>query len=455
MKKKLTAGETLTVSSMLFGLFFGAGNLIFPAYMGQAAGRNVIPALLGFLISGVGLPLLGVVSLAFTRSSGLQMLSSKAGKKYGAVFTAALYLTIGPLFAIPRCFTVPYETLFSSGAPGGLPDRLALFIFTLVFFAIMMFFSLRPGRIMDWVGKLLNPMFLAMFAWIMGTALIHPMGSAFDAEPAAEYASAPFAKGIFEGYNTMDALAGLAFGIVVVNVINSLGVKEPGDVAANSIKAGLSACGLMALIYTVTALVGAQSRAAYPAASNGSVTLAEIAQHYYHGIGIWLLGIMIMLATLKTAVGLITSCSETFSALLLGKLSYTKWTVIFCLVSLLIANAGLDEIIRFSLPVLMFLYPLAVSLIILAMSHRAFNDDPGVYRAVTAVTFIFAIIDTVTSLPVKALAAVHLTSACDVLARVIPLSSYRLGWLLPTVIALIAAVICGRSPRRCGFSKKK
>ena len=105
MKRKLTLNESLTISSMLFGLFFGAGNLIFPAYMGEAAGRNVIWALLGFLVTGVGLPLLAIAALGISHSDGVLTLSEQVSRKYGYFFTCALYLTIGPFFAIPRCFT--------------------------------------------------------------------------------------------------------------------------------------------------------------------------------------------------------------------------------------------------------------------------------------------------------------------------------------------------------------
>ena len=103
MKKRLSFSETMAVGSMLFGLFFGAGNLIFPALMGQKAGANVWPAIVGFLITGVGIPLLGVASMGMSRSDGLMQMSSRVGRKYGMFFTCALYLTIGPFFAIPRC----------------------------------------------------------------------------------------------------------------------------------------------------------------------------------------------------------------------------------------------------------------------------------------------------------------------------------------------------------------
>ena len=172
MKEKLTHAESLTISSMLFGLFFGAGNLIFPAYLGEASGANLWISLLGFLITGVGLPLLAIASLGMTRSEGLLDLSGRVSHKYSYFFTCLLYLTIGPFFAIPRCFTVPFETGISALLPSGMAKSTGLFIFSLIFFAIMLFFSLRPGRIMDWIGKFLTPAFLLFFFFIMITALL-------------------------------------------------------------------------------------------------------------------------------------------------------------------------------------------------------------------------------------------------------------------------------------------
>ncbi len=440
MKRRLTASETLSITSMLFGLFFGAGNLIFPAYMGQAAGRNMLPALLGFLISGVGLPLLAVAALGVTHSDGLLALSSKVGKGYGYFFTCALYLTIGPFFAIPRCFTVPFETGVAAIIPPDVPPRLALFGFTLVFFALMLFFSLRPGKILVWVGKLLNPLFLLVFAWIMGTALLHPMGSVAAVTPAPEYAAAPLATGVLEGYNTMDALAGLAFGIVVVNVITSLGVEKPGDVAFCTVYSGAFACLLMAAIYAVTVVVGAQSRGVFPVAENGGAALSAIARYYFPGAGAYLFAAMIFFACLKTSVGLITSCSETFEGMFPGTLSYRQWAVVFSVASLAFANIGLTGIIKLSIPVLMMLYPLAMTLIILSLTEHFFHAEPLVYRLVTAFTLVCACVDFLAALPEGARRVLHTDGIVAFFGQILPFSRFGLGWVCPALLGFCLAL---------------
>ena len=219
-------GQLALVASMLFGMFFGAGNLIFPVSMGQLAGQNLWLAAAGFLITGVGLPLLGVAALGVSREEGLLPLSSRVSKGYGLFFTCALYLTIGPFFAIPRCATVSYTVGIQQMFPAGGAGLLALF--SLLFFGAVLFFSLRPGEILTWIGKVLNPLFLAFLGVLVIRALTAPMGQVSLIPASGSYLSSPFATGLLEGYNTMDALASLAFGIVVVQAIRSQGAREPG-----------------------------------------------------------------------------------------------------------------------------------------------------------------------------------------------------------------------------------
>ena len=208
MTKKLTFRETIFVASMLFGMFFGAGNLIFPVSMGQMAGSHIWQAAAGFLITGVGLPLLGVAALGISRETGLLGLGSRVGRGYGMFFTCALYLTIGPFFAIPRCASVSY-TVGMEGILAGEGSFLFQAAFSFIFFAAVLFFALRPGQIMTWIGKVLNPLFLAFLAVLVVRALTAPMGGVREAIPSGDYVESAFSTGLLEGYNTMDALAGL------------------------------------------------------------------------------------------------------------------------------------------------------------------------------------------------------------------------------------------------------
>ena len=433
--KKLTFRQTLAVASMLFGMFFGAGNLIFPASMGQMAGQNVFPAAAGLLVTGVGLPLLGVAALGISREDGLLGLSSRVGKRYGLFFTCALYLTIGPFFAIPRCATVSYTVGVQRMLPGA-EQAAVLAVFSLLFFALVLLLSLRPGEILTWIGKVLNPLFLAFLAVLLLRALTAPAGDLTAAEPVGDYASGAFATGLLEGYNTMDALAGLAFGIIVVNVIRDLGVREPGEIARQTVRAGLFSALLMGLIYVLVAVMSAQSRGVFAVSGNGGEVLSQIAAYYFGGAGAVILAATVTLACLKTAVGLITSCSETFVKMFPKGPSYRVWAVAFCVLSFLLANLGLDAIIAYSLPVLMFLYPLAIVLILLTLFGRAFQNDRGVLRWTMALTAVAAVFDLLRALPDTLQSSLGLTAAVDWAARCIPLAGFGFGWVCPALLGL-------------------
>ena len=444
--KKLTLRQLLAVASMLFGLFFGAGNLIFPASMGQLAGRNLWLAAAGFLVTGVGLPLLGVAALGISRAEGLLGLSSRVSRGYGLFFTCLLYLTIGPFFAIPRCATVSYTV----GIQRMLPETgqtLALAVFSLVFFAAVLFFSLRPGEILTWVGKVLNPLFLAFLAVLVLRALTAPLGAVSAIEPSGSYAGAALSTGLLEGYNTMDALASLAFGIIVVNAIRGLGVEEPGQVARSTVLAGVFSSLLMALIYLLVTVVGAQSRGAFPAAANGGEALARIAEHYFGAAGALILAATVTIACLKTAVGLITSCSETFVELFPQGPGYRVWAVIFCVVSFLIANLGLNAILNYSTPVLMFLYPLSIVLILLTLGGRLFGNHPTVLRWTIGCTAVAALADLLRTLPEGTRAVLHLEGVVTLAETWLPLCKAGFGWLVPAVIGLVIGLVLRRLRR--------
>lgn len=433
MKKKLSFKEYVYVASMLFGLFFGAGNLIFPIHMGQMAGANVWVSVLGFLVTGVGLPLLGVAALGISRSTGLFDLSSKAGKPYGLFFTCLLYLTIGPFFAIPRCATTSFTVGLEQILPNNGRERLYLFLFTLAFFATALIFSLFPGKILTVVGKILNPCFLLFLGVLVAVSLISPSAAVSDVAPQGDYVSKPFFTGFLDGYNTMDALAGLAFGIIVVRVISGLGVKEPGAIASNTVRSGIFSCLLMALIYVAVAVVGAQSRGIFETSENGGIAFAQIAQHYLGYAGLFVLAATVTLACLKTSVGLITSCAETFSGIFKKGPSYRVWAIIFSAVSFLFANLGLNSIITYSLPVLMFLYPLAIVLILLALFGKFFGHDRRVYAWTIGFTLLPAVYDGFMTLNAN-VTIIDSTVIREITSKYLPFSDLGLGWLCPAAV---------------------
>lgn len=435
MKRNLTISEMITITSMLFGMFFGAGNLIFPAKMGVDAGAEVWAAFLGVFVTAVGIPMLAVVALGLSRSEGVVELAGKISPKYSLLFCTALYLTIGPLFAIPRCAS----TAFTVGAVNLLPqghDRGYLAVFSLVFFLVTLAFSLKPGGIMTWIGKFLNPIFLVFLALLVAVALANPLTRPADVAPAAAYAttSSAFFRGFLEGYNTLDALAGLAFGIVVIEVVRSNGIQEPGRIAANTAKAGIFSCLFMGLIYLFITLMATGSAPICAGLDNGGAVLGVIANHYFHAAGAVLMTLIVTFACLKTAVGLVTSCSKAFVEMFPKGPGYTAWAVIFSIVSFAMANFGLSTIVAWCVPVLMFLYPLAITLILLALFGKFFAHSRKVYAWTTGFTLVAAVFDMIGSvadlLPENAL----LGQMKLLGGRFLPFYSLGLGWVCPALV---------------------
>lgn len=442
MKRNLTLKETVVITSMLFGMFFGAGNLIFPAKVGLDAGSNMWSAFAGVFITAVGIPMLAVVGLGLSRSEGVVELSQRVSRKYSLFFCTLLYLTIGPLFAIPRCAS----TAFSVGAVNLLPqegERLYLALFSLVFFAVVLYFSLKPGGIMTWIGKWLNPVFLVFLAVLVIAALAKPISSISAVTPAENYASSgsAFFRGFLEGYNTLDALAGLAFGIVVIDVVRKNGISQPERVAVNTAKAGIFSCLFMGLIYLFITLICAQSAPVCAGADNGGTVLGTIANHYFRSAGSVLMTLIVTFACLKTAIGLVTSCSKAFVDMFPKGPGYTVWAVVFSLISFGIANFGLTTIVSWCVPVLMFLYPLAITLILLTVFGKFYGNDRKIYVSVTACTFLAAILDLLNALPASAIEAIHVAGLLDWAGRTLPLFSLGLGWLLPAAIGLVIGLV--------------
>ena len=446
--KKLTLRQKILVAGTLFGMFFGAGNLIFPVHLGQMAGQNALPAIIGFIITAVGIPILGVAAIGITHSDGLQTLSGKVGKGYGIFFTCLLYLTIGPLFAIPRCATVSFTTGITPLLGADSPERLYLLLFSAVFFAFVLFFSLRPGKITVWIGKIINPLFLFFFAVLMLAALLAPGAAVSAVEPVEAYRSGAFFPALIEGYGTMDAIAGLAFGIVVIDVIRRMGVDNDDAIAEDVLSSGLLTGALMALIYVVSIVVGAQSRGLFELSENGGIALTQIAGHYLGGVGLFILAFTITFACLKTSIGLVTACAETFSKMTNGKISYRSWAILFTVFSFAVSNIGLSAIIEYSIPMLMLIYPPAIALILLAFLGKFFAHDRTVYIATMIGTWAAAIFDCMKTLPAPVQAALHLDAPIAFAAAHLPLFDKNLGWLLPAVIGFAAGMAIRASRRQ-------
>ena len=439
MTKKLTFKESMFIGSMLFGLFFGAGNLIFPVHMGQESGSALIWANLGFLVTGIGLPFLGVIAIGVSKTSGVYELAERIGKKYALVFTVLLYLVIGPFFALPRLATTSFEIGLAPFIQAK-QQHVFLVIFSILFFFTAWWLSRRPTKILDYVGKFLNPAFLILLGILLVLAFIHPLGAIDQATVQPSYQEHAFFTGFTQGYNTLDALAALAFGILIVTTIRNMGVTKPSEIAKDTIKSGAISIVLMGIIYTLLAYVGTMSLGGFALSSNGGIALAQIADHYLGTYGSILLALIVILACLKTGIGLITAFAETFTDLF-PKRNYIVFVTLASALACLVATVGLTNIIQISLPVLMFIYPLAMTLILLVLVGPLFKQRPAVYRMTTYFTLIASILDGLNACPDGIKQTSFVKTLLDFATNYLPFFKLGMGWIVPALIGLVIGLI--------------
>lgn len=445
MDSRLTFKSYALIGMMLFALFFGAGNLIFPAQLGQNAGTNVGWATLGFLITGVGLPLLGILAIGFSKSDDLKDLSSRVHPIFGVIFTSMLYLTIGPFFALPRTGAVAFE-IGTVPFIGEGTAVIALLLFSIVFFGISYWLSLNPTEIVNKVGKFLSPVILVTLLLLLVMVIIQPMGS--PEAPQGSYGDNAFLTGFTEGYNTMDALASLVFGIIVIAAIRKMGVTSSKGILKATLKSGAIAAALLATVYAGIAYLGATSTSTFGLYDTGGPVLSSTASYYFGTFGTALLAVIITAACLTTAVGL-TVANAGFFQKLMPRISYRAYVGIFSLFSLVVTNAGLANIIAFSIPVLMFLYPLAIVLILLAFVSPLFKHERLVYASTIAVTFLISIIDGLNALTgsLELANPAWLQAITDFYSTILPLYGDGLGWFLPAVFTILVTGLIVRNRR--------
>ncbi|KGR80119.1 branched-chain amino acid transport system II carrier protein [Ureibacillus manganicus] len=419
--------ENLAVGFMLFALFLGAGNIIFPPSLGQQAGSEYIPAMIGFLITGVGLPLMGIVAVALN-GGDLQEVSKRVHPVFGIIFTSVVYLSIGPLFAIPRTGATTYSIgvapfLSAEAQSGWMP----LFFTTLIFFALVLFLALNPSKLIDRVGKVLTPLLLLVIVLLAVKSFITPIGPIGDAQ--GPYVTQAFSKGFTEGYLTLDVLASLVFGILIVQSLAANGIKNRIKQVKMTINAGIIAALGLAFVYISLAYIGVTSPSVTGYLSDGGSIIAESSRVLYGSAGNIILSAVIILACLTTAIGLVAA-NATFFNKLFPKLSYQLLVVVFTVFSFLISNFGLANLIKITLPVLMFIYPITIVLMLLVMFDKLFDRRPIVYALALIPTAFIGLYDGLSTAGIK-------IGWYSKLINSLPLAEQSLGWLLPAVIGLV------------------
>ena len=428
MKKK----ELLMIGLMVFSVFFGAGNLIFPPIIGKQAGTNVVTTMLFFSITAIIFPILGVVAVA--KSNGLRNLANRVDPIFSIIFTIATYLAIGPALAMPRAGTLPFEIAISPYIPANIPKGLILFIYTTVFFGVVYWLSLSPNKLLERISKITSPIFLVLILMLFVGTFLKPMGEYMPPEPL--YAKNMGLQGFLDGYLTLDALAGLNYGLVVVYVIKQKNVLEESKIAKIVISTGIFAGILLFVVYMMLAHVGASSISKFPNTSNGAEILADVMKYLYGNFGAVLLACMFTVACLNIGVGLTTSLSQYFHSMV-KRVPYKVWATIWVIWSYMLANLGLNKIMEYSVPVLLAIYPASLVLIVLALIDKYIKGSSTVYRFVIYPTVVISIIHTLDKINIE----IPLASS---LVKKLPLQSADLGWLSAAGICFVIGFIISK-----------
>ncbi|KPA53033.1 branched-chain amino acid transporter [Photobacterium leiognathi subsp. mandapamensis] len=426
MKKTLKVTDIIALGFMTFAFFLGAGNIIFPPLAGQLAGENMLSAMSGFLVTAVGLPLVGIIAVAMA-GGGWQGLTRDLPSKVATLMAVLIFIIIGPAFAAPRTGLVAYEMAvkpFLSADAG----QASLTTFSVIFFAIALFFAWSRGKLIDMIGKFLTPALFIVLAVLAVAVFINPQASIVAAQ--GEYATQAFTKGFLEGYNTMDTFAALMFGMLIVDVIRSKGISDEKTTCTYLIYAGLIAAAGLAFVYISLFYLGATSSTIAPNAGNGGVILTGYVMALFGAPGQVILSAIVLLACLTTAIGLISACADYFSSL--TPMSYKKWAVVLAVICAVVANVGLNQLIALSVPVLFALYPVAIVLVALTLVRKWLPNPRLAYRVVLLVSFIFSMIDV----------AKYLKFDVSMFSS-LPLFNYGMAWVLPTLVALVITRFIG------------
>ena len=428
LKKK----DLLTLGFMMFSVFFGAGNLIFPPALGQAAGTNTLPAMLGFMTTGVGLPLLGIMAIALAGGEYVQLLKRRTFPWFATALLIILYLIIGPLFAMPRTGAVSFEIGIRPFVGAG-DVTLPQVIYTALFFGASYYLSLNPNKLIDRVGKMLTPALLVVLVILFLRTFWSPMGEVLA--PTGVYLESPYAQGFQDGYQTMDLLATIAIGALVVNAVRYRGVTDTRTIGKACLTAGLITVFLMACVYGSLAYLGATSVTALGHSENGGQLLAEAVRIFFGAAGNVLLALIIILACITTCCGITSSAAMFFHKLFKKKISYERLLLFSILFSFGASNIGLTQIIALAVPFLVAIYPLVIVFVMLSLFDRFIGWRKSIYQGAILFTLVFSLTD--------ALHAAGFGSAAlyEMLTAYVPFYGVMMGWVCPAVAGAVLGFI--------------
>ncbi|MGB5824432.1 MAG: branched-chain amino acid transport system II carrier protein [Proteocatella sp.] len=429
MDKKQT--DILVVGFALFAMFFGAGNLIFPPYLGVIAGDKWPMAMAGFLVTGIGLTLLGIVAIAISGTS-INDMADKVHPKFGAVLGSVIMIIIGPLFAIPRTAATTFEIAIKPIMPGS-----SNLVFILIFFAITLYFAIKPASVVDNIGKILTPVLLVVLLVIIGKGIINPIGEvAVLSEPVG------FAKGFSEGYQTMDTLGSVILASIVIESIIAKGYTDKKTRVNMTIKAGMIAAVGLSVVYIGLMYLGAGLSSTFDGTVERTTLIIAITEGVLGGFGKYALGITVGLACLTTSIGLTSAAGDFFSNLTKGKLSYSLVAITTVVISALIASMGVEKIVSFSVPILCLVYPVVIVLIVMTVLFGAKVKSRAPYAGAVLGTFIVSFIDFLIGMGAQSPILTSIQTS-------LPFAKAGFGWIIPAIVTSMIFVAVSK------FSQKE
>ena len=414
--------DSLIIGAALFSMFFGAGNMIFPPFLGFGSGREWVTGFLGYFIADIGLVILTL--LALVRKNGQQELLSVSGNGLASFLLFIIIMCLGPVISIPRTAATTYELAI-------LPvlDEQSFPWFYIVFFAVVLLMCFNKNKVVDIVGKILTPLLIIGLLVLIFKGIVTPVGNVIE-DPRF---SNVLGEGIEAGYQSMDVLAAVIFGALIINSAEDRGYtkdKEKNNIVfLSSIIAG---AGLL-VIYLGLTYLGATASTNYTMHISRTELLTSIIQKLFPGnAGLIFFGIVAGLACLSTAVALVGSAAEYLEKLFKGKVSYKVFVILICILDALFATVGVENLVKFASPLLSLVYPPILTIVILSLVSKKLQFFAlrlpvytalicGFYEALSSFGFRIKYIDLLT------------------------LNSVGLFWIFPCVIAFLSGFIIDKT----------
>lgn len=410
---KTSKGKTILIMGLaLFATFFGAGNLIFPPYLGRETGSSWFLGFFGFFIMDVGLGVLAILATVFNCQGNIQGVVGKIGKIPGEIMAAIIIICIGPGLCIPRTAATTFEMGVSTLLPAINP-----WIFGAVFFAVVLLLTIRPTKVVDIVGNYLTPVLLAVMLALIVLGIISPIGPITAASQVV-----PLKEGMLSGYQTMDGIGALLLTGIFTTAAYHKGFTEKQEVSRMVGMAGIIAGGLLMLVYCGLTYLGATSSGGGFEDLNQAALLLAIAHALTGQSGMVLLAVIVFLACLTTAVGLTSVAADYFQNLFNKKIKYSHLVIGICIFSFVVSNFGLTKIINVSAPILGLLYPPILVLVLLTFFDDVFKND-NIARFGAYFAFLTSALELASKYGVPVDFVNH-----------IPFATYGCAWILPSLI---------------------